>query len=167
MRLKRSSPLWEYLEASGVLEKGTDEEIKAVKREYRKKYLLSYKRTKRNDNKEYTISLRKGGREHSLLIKNAKVHSLTVPTFIYQSALAYIEQKYLVPNPYKVAELGQMLSECLNEIRAIATRRDRFFWDAEMKLERVEKRIIKLEESIDQLFRNPINITEHDYKNKV
>ncbi len=158
MRLKRSCPLWEYLEASGVLEKGTDEEIKEVKREYRKKYLLNYKRTKRNDTKEYTITLKKGSRELTILNKNAKIHSLTVPTFIYQSALAYLEQKYLVPNPYKVAELEQMLSECLNEIRAIATRRDRFFWDAEMKLERVEKRIIKLEESIDQLFRNPSKI---------
>lgn len=158
MRLKRSSPLWEYLDASGVLENGTDEEIKAVKREYRKKYLLNYKRTKRNDNKEYTISFKKGSREHSLLIKNAKVHSLTVPTFLYQSAIAYIEQKYLVPNPYQVAEMEQMISECLNEIRAIATRRDRFFWDAEMKLERVEKRIIQLEESVNQLFRNPSKI---------
>ncbi len=158
MRRKKASPLWEYLEASGVLEKGTDEEIKAVKREYRKNYLLSYKRTKRNDNKEYTISLKRGSREHSLLFKNAKVHSLSVPTFIYQSALAYLEQKYLVPNPYQVAEMEQMISECLNEIREIATRRDRFFWDAEMKLERVEKRIIKLEESVNQLFRNPSKI---------
>ena len=158
MRLKRSSPLWEYMEASGVLEIGTDEEIKAVKREYRKKYLLSYKRTKRNDNKEYTITLKRGSRELSLLVKNAKIHSLTVPTFIYQSALAYLEQKYLVPNPYQVAEMEQMICECLNEIRAIATRRDRFFWDSEMKLERVEKRIIRLEESVNQIFRNPSKI---------
>lgn len=155
MRLKKRSPLWEYLEASGVLEHGSDEEIKAVKREYRKKYLLLYKRAKRGGAKEYTITLKKESRELLLLMKSAKVHSLTVPEFIRQSALAYCEQKYLIPHPYQVAELEQLLSDCLNEIRTLATRRDRFFWDAELKLERVEKRIIKLEESIYQLLRNP------------
>lgn len=158
MRLKKRSPLWEYLEASGVLEHGSDEEIKAVKREYRKKYLLLYKRAKRGGAKEYTITLKKEGKELLLLMKSAKIHSLTVPEFIRQSALAYCEQKYLIPHPYQVAELEQLLSDCLNEIRTLATKRDRFYWDAEMKLVRVEKRIIKLEESIYQLFRNPSKI---------
>ncbi len=158
MRLKKRSPLWEYLEASGVLEHGTDEEIKAVKREYRKKYLLQYKRTKRGGAKEYTVTLKKESKELSIFMKSAKIHSLTVPEFIRQSALAYCEQKYLIPHPYQVAELEHLLSGCLNEIRTLVTKRDRFFWDAEMKLERVEKRIIKLEESIYQLFRNPPKI---------
>lgn len=155
MRLKKQSPLWEYLEASGVLEHGSDEEIKAVKSEYRKQYLLLYKRNKRGNTKEYSISLKKESRELSLLMKSAKIHSLTVPEFIRQSALAYCEQKYLIPHPYQVAELEQLLSSCLNEIRTLTTKRDRFFWDAEMKLERIEKRVIELEQSIYQLFRNP------------
>ncbi len=167
MRLKKRSPLWEYLEASGVLEYGSDEEIKAVKREYRKKYLLLYKRAKRGSTKEYTITLNKESRELLLLMKSAKIHSLTVPEFIRQSALAYCEQKYLIPHPYMVAELEQLLSDCLNEIRVLATKRDRFFWDTEMKLERVEKRIIKLEEAINTLFRNPPKLPSHDYQNQV
>lgn len=154
-RPKKSSPFWDYLDASGVLEKGSDEEIKAVKRQYRKQYLLRYKRTKRNDSKEYTISIKKESHELSKVTKEAKRHGMPVPTFILNALYAYMERKYIVPNPYQVASLEQLLSECLNEIRSIAQSRDRFFWDAEMKLERIEKKVIQLEKIIEEALRNP------------
>ncbi len=155
MRLKPNTPLWEYLEASGVLEQGTDEEIKAVKRRYRKEYLLKFKRAQRSNKREYTLSFQKDGKELTELIKSARVHKLTVTAFIRKSCFAYLQQTYLVPNPQQVAELELLLSECLNEIKAIAQKRDRFFWDAEMKLERIEKKIEKMEQTVHIAFRHP------------
>lgn len=160
MSRKNNNGLWEYLETLGVLENGTDEEIKAAKRAYRKYYLLKYKRDQRTHKPEFTINFSNEKGEFHRIKFAAIKHKMTITAFIKKAALAYLEQKFVVPNADQVARLEQALAECLNEIQAIVKQRERFFWDKERKFVMIEKRIEKLEAEINQVFRNPPRVLD-------
>jgi hypothetical protein len=123
--------MWKYLDESGVLEKGSDSEIKAIKREYRKKYFLNYKREARKEKPEYIISFSKKNGEYERIVIAAKRHRRTVTSFIREATLAYIEQRFLVPNPLQIAELEFLLSDCLNEVKKIVDKKTNFIWHTE------------------------------------
>jgi len=159
MSRKKSNALWDYLDHSGILANGTDAEIKAVKGEYRKKYFLNYKRSMRKEKPEYTICLSKKNGEYERITEAARRHKRTVTSFIKHAALAYIEQRFLVPNQFQIAELEIILSDCLNEIKTLTGRRTNFLWSNENKIDAIEKRIIKLEQEINEVFRNPQRLT--------
>ncbi len=165
MRRRKNSPFWEYLEASGVLEKGSDVDIKTVKRAYRKKYLLEFKRSQRQKRPEFTVRFSKDNGELERILQAANRHQLSVPAFLKSAAFAYLERTYIVPNRLLVARLEQLLSDCLNEIKSISNHKERF-WERETKLERIEKRIIKLEGEVSDLFHNPTLFSD-DSKNKI
>lgn len=80
--------------------------------------------------------------------------------------MAYLEQTFIVPNVLQIAELEQLLSNCLNEVQSIVRTRERYHWEREQKLEAIEKIIIRLEEKVNQLFRNP-PVASHDSKNQI
>ncbi len=162
---RNKSKIWQFLESSGVLEKGNESEIKAVRREYRKKYYLEYKRKAREEKPEYTILLSKKNGEYDRIKLAAKRHKRTITRFIRESALAYIEQRFLVPDPIRIAEVEILLSDCLNEIKTIIRPREKYFWERDQRLEEIEKRIERLEKQIDETLRNPPII--HDYQNKI
>jgi hypothetical protein len=156
--MKRSNGLWDYLEQSGVLERGDDSEIKAVKREYRKKYLLEYKRKQRSQKREITIRLDASKGEWSKFSKAAKSHRRSLPAFIKSAVEAYLDQQFLVLDPFQVAQLEQLLSSTLNEIQEIAGRRGNFYGLQNDFLQRIESRIERLEGEINRIFRNPNKI---------
>lgn len=169
MSRKNNNGLCEYLEKLGILETGSDEEIKAVKKAYRKEYLLKYKRNQRAKKPEFTINFSNENGEYHRMEYAAKKHKLTIPSFIKKAALAYIEKKFIVPNIDQVVSLEQILSRCLNEIQAISGKKDKFFWDKERKYEQLEKRLEKLEAEIFLVFRNPPLLkdsTIYDYQNQ-
>jgi len=165
MRRRKNSPFWEFLNASGVLEKGNDEEIKSVKKTYRKKYFKEFKRKQRKNNPEFTVHFSKLGHEYEQIISAAKKHDLSIPAFIKSAAIAYLNRTYIVPNRLMIAHLEQLLSDCLNEVKSISIKRERF-WEREQKLERIEKIIERLEEEMNQVFRNP-SLYSHDHQNKI
>lgn len=165
MRSRRNSPMWEYLEASGVLEKGSDEEIKAVKKAYRKKYFLEFKQKQRRNKPEYTVTLSKTSGELGRITEAAKKHHLSVPALLKRATFAYLERRYIVPNRLMVAHLEQLLSDCLNEIKSISHTKERF-WEREQKLDRIERRIEKLESQVNELFQNP-TLFSHDHQNQI
>lgn len=154
-RLAKNGGMWEYLEEAGVLENGIDAEINAAKRAYRKIYFRGYKREQRMQKPEYTISFAKDNGEFETVLKGARKHKLSVPSCVRQATLAYLNQTFLVPNREQVAHLEQLLSDCLNEIQTIVRFKERFNFQREEKLEKIEKRIEKLEADVGQLFRNP------------
>jgi len=164
-RSNRNSKLWEYLESTGVLEKGSDEEIKEAKRVYRKKYLLLYKQKQRTKKPEYVIVFSKENGEHERISEAAKRHKMTVTAFVHSASLAYLSNTYVVPDRLQIARLEQLLSDCLNEIKAIIRPKERFFWERDQRLERIEKRIVQLELQINEVFRNPPLL--HDRENKI
>lgn len=163
---KPKGAIWAYLEDSGILENGTEEEIKAAKKAYRKDYFLKYKRDHRSNNPEFTINLSRKTGEHSRIKHAAERHKMTVTAFIRSAALSYLDRQYLVPNESQIALLEQILSQCLNEIQRIVGVRERYHWERDQKFEEIEKKIEKLELEIDSVFRNPPLIT-HDRQNQV
>jgi len=167
MRKRPDSPMWQYLESVGVLEKGTDEQIKAAKKAYWKKYFLRYKQKQRGTKPEFTVNFSKENGEYERVTLAAKRHNVTVTSFIHSAVIAYIEQRYVVPDRLQIAKLEQLLSDCLNEIKAIIKPKERFFWEREQKLNAIEKRIEKLEAQVNEVFRNPPLLSSHDHKNKV
>jgi len=167
MRKRPDSPMWQYLESVGVLEKGTDEEIKAAKKTYRKKYFIQYKKKQRSDKPEYTVNFSKENGEHERVVLSAQKHNMKTSSFLRVATLAYLQRSYIVPNRHQIAQLERLLSDCLNEIKGMTKVKEKFFWQREEKLEHVEKRIIKLEEQIWELFRNPPECPHHDHQNKV
>ena len=147
--------IWDYLDETGVLEYGTEEEIKQAKKEYRKKYLLEYKRNYRQRKQEFIISFDRDNGELSRVIKASKAHRKSVPEFVKSAVFGYLERKYVVPNTYQVAQLELLLSQVLNEIQQIAGKKERFFWEKNSILESIEARIQKLEGELNQIFRHP------------
>ena len=165
-RNNRNGKLWEYLESAGVLEKGSDEEIKVAKKAYRKQYLLLFKQKQRIIKPEYIITFSKENGEYDRITLAAKRHKMTVTAFVHSASLAYLSNAFVVPDRLQIARLELLLSEALNEIKTIVKPKEKFFWEREQRLERIEKRIEKLEVQIDEVFRNPPLIS-HDRQNQI
>ena len=155
MRTRQKGGMWEFLENSGVLENGTDEDIKAAKKAYLKEYYLTYKRNQRNQKPEFTVNFSNEKGEYHSVEHAARSHKMTITAFIRRAVLSYINQRFIVPNPEQVANLEQILSNCLNEIQSIVRVREKYHWEREQKFEAIEKRIERLEYNINQIFRNP------------
>ena len=155
MKKRTNHGMWEYLDSLGVLVNGTDEEIKAAKKAYRKQYLLEYKRGQRNRKPEFTVNFSTEKGEYFSVAYAAKYHHMTITTFIHNAVLAYLNQRFVVPNQEQIANLEQVLAQCLNEIKSIVKPRERYFWEKDRKMEAIEHRIEKLEKEINQIFRNP------------
>lgn len=152
---KHTKGIYGYLDALGVLEKGTEEEIKSAKRAYRKIYLKKYKRTQREEKPEFTVVLSRQKGEYGKISLAAKKHHLSIPAFLRASALAYLNNYYLAPDTELIARLYQILNECLNEIQTITHSKEKYNWLQEQKIEAIEKRIEKMETDLGELFHNP------------
>ena len=164
---KPNSGIWNYLNAAGVLDGGSDEAIKRAKHNYRKSYLLKYKQRQRADKPECTVSFSKENGEYERVLAAAKKHNLKITTFVRAATLSYMSQNYLVPNRVQIGKLEQLLSESLNEVQKIARQKERFNWDREQKYEAIEKLILRLERNIGEVFRNPPLLPNHDNKNQI
>lgn len=163
--IRKNTNLWAYLEEKGVLENGTDEQIKQAKREYKKIYMFNYKRRQRETNPEYIISFSTQKGEHKKVAEASKEHKTSVTKFIKAATLAYLNKTYIVPDKEQVATLEQTLSHCRNEIQRISRNR---IQPVQEKIQAIEKRITEMEESINQLLRHPPEspVTNHDCKNQ-
>lgn len=167
MKRQRKGEIWKYLESTGVLEKGSDEEIKAAKKAYRKKYFLEYKQRLRQAKPEFTVCLSKKNGEYERIAVGAKRHKMTVGGFIRLAALSYLAQTYIVPNREQLARLEQILASCLNEVKTLVSTKEKFFWQREEKLEAIEKRIAKMEVQLNEVLRHPPLLSSHDHQNQV
>jgi hypothetical protein len=152
---RRNNSLWEYLDSIGILEKGNDEEIKQAKNTYWKQYFLEHKRKQRTKKPEFSVNFSSENGEFSRIKTAAKRHKMPITSFIRSATLAYIENRYVVPDPMQIAHMEQVLADCLNEIQTLVKRKEHLFFSREVKMEAIEKRIIKLEGQIDEIFRNP------------
>ncbi|HTA27942.1 MAG TPA: hypothetical protein VK809_09140 [Bacteroidia bacterium] len=166
-KIKQNSPIWQYLNSVGVLEKGTVEEIKSAKKQYRKDYLLTYKQKQRKENSEYNVLLSKENGELESITLAAKKHSLPVTGFLKAATLAYLNQYYIVPDRMQLAKLEQLLAQCLNEVQIITRTKEKYSWERDQKYEAIEKRIIQLENEIRNVLSNPPLASTNDSKDKI
>ena len=138
----KNGGLWAYLDASGVLEKGTEEEIKAAKKAYRKQYLLNYKRRQRASKPEFAVTLNKDNGEYFRIKIAAKQHSKTIPAFLRLATLAYINKTYIVPDRLLIAKLEQLLSDA--ELRQRLGEQGRLRVEFNYSLQKSALRLINL-----------------------
>jgi hypothetical protein len=161
MSKKNNKGMWEYLESTGVLERGNDNEIKEAKKAYRKQYLLKYKQTQRKNKPEFNISFSNEKGDYDRVQQASKRHKMTITAFIREATINYISKTYVVPDRMGIAHIEQLLSNCLNEIKAIIKQKERYSFEREQKYDNIEKRILKLEEEIDRFFRQPLPVEEY------
>ncbi|HTB30847.1 MAG TPA: hypothetical protein VK808_02415 [Bacteroidia bacterium] len=166
-KIKQNSPIWQYLNSVGVLEKGIVEEIKSAKKQYRKDYLLTYKQKQRKEKKEYTVMLSRENGEFERITVAAKKHSLPVTVFLKTATLAYLNQYYIVPDRAQLAKMEQLLAQCLNQVQTITRTKEKYSWEREQKYEAIEKRIIQLENQIREVLSNPPLVSKNDSQTKI
>lgn len=152
---KRTGKIYEYLEKSGVLENGSEEEIKKVKQAYRKKYLTDYKREHRKRRPEFVVGFSEQNGDLGRVLFAAQRLKMAPTAYIRAAALSYLKREYILPNPGQITLLEGLLSECVNQVQAIAGKKEKYFWDRSDKISAIEKRIAKLEKDIDGIFRHP------------
>lgn len=141
--------LIEYLDQNGVLELGDELAIKAAKKAYRKSYQRAYKRHQRSQRKEYQIQLNKEENKH--ISETAKKHQLSPSKFIKKAALAYLQNKYVVPDNERIAQLEYLLSLAYSSMHQIAEKTPQLSHD----YERLSQIIEKLETEVTQALRYP------------
>lgn len=152
--------LREYLDASGVLVNGTDAEIKAARRAYRKIYQTEYKRKQRKEKPEFAVHLSRENGEYNRITIAARKSKMSVQSFLKSATLAYISKTYLVPDRGLIANLAGLLSDCLNEVQQITRPKAANSWQLQEKYESIEKRIDDLDMKITRLFSEPPEIAE-------
>src|SRR5579872_7003545 len=95
-RKSKHSALYHYLEQANVLASGTDAQIQAAKREYRRQYQTAWRKRKRANNQEITITL--DAHELQIITSAAKKHRRTRTKFCKEAALAYCTQAFVIPD---------------------------------------------------------------------
>ncbi|MCH8903018.1 MAG: hypothetical protein IIA45_03785 [Bacteroidetes bacterium] len=163
-RRKYSGGIWQYLDACGVLEHGSDADIKKAKREYRKLYKRQYQRTYRNNHPEYSISFTQD--EESIISKAALNHHRSKTAYIKEASLAYTRKLYLVPNPDQLSKLEQLLSLIYQEVKTISqTERNPF--EEKSSFQGILRKIEQLELDISKIIRHPPEVPlHHSYDSK-
>lgn len=105
---KHTSNLYQFLEQKGVLSNGTDADIKAAKAEWRRLYQASWRKQYRHSAKEITVPLTKD--ELKIISQAAKQHHRSKTRFLREATLAYINKRYMAPDPLTLLDIREQLA---------------------------------------------------------
>ncbi len=153
--MRKRSGLWKHLDALGILETGSPDEIAAAKRGYWKTYHYNHRRQQLKENPEVIVAFSRADGTYERIAAGARKHKMTLAAFIRASAVAYLTETYIVPDRAFLAHLEQLLAQCANEIQALAGVREKYFWQRDQKIESIEARIILLETSVREHLSSP------------
>lgn len=106
--------LQDYLNKSGVLERGDTEEIAQAKKEYRRYYMRQYKREKRGNKEKIVLSIPKNF--HKKLNTSARKHGVSIPRFLLEIVRAHINSAPVIHHPDKFAELEIEIARLHSEL---------------------------------------------------
>lgn len=111
---KYGSGVYAFLETTGVLERGTDEEIKRMKARYWAQYRKQWKKNKRCLSK--TVEIQLTFKEQKVIAKLAEQQCQSVARFIKNAALSS-NQRYI--SPEIVGEIRASLIGHYNSIQTL------------------------------------------------
>lgn len=114
-KINSKSSVYSYLKLSGVLDKGTHNDIQEKRKEYWREYKRKWRNQKRKNDTEITISF--SAEELHELTTEAKRHKVSRTKFIKQACFAYINNRYIVPDIAEVRKISQLLSMTYNSIQ--------------------------------------------------
>jgi len=152
-RVKRNSQLWHYLNTLGILEKGTEEQIRQAKQEYRKNYLRNYKKEKKGVKKEFSITCNR--EEVERLSQVAKAHGISPSRFLKKAAFAYTEKKFVIPYIGTLYHIEQLLLNCKSNIERIAEREPGAWFKQDRNYAELERVVQTTQKQIVEIFSNP------------
>lgn len=155
---KSNSKLYAYLQSLGVLERGNEEEIQNAKKEFRKQYLTTYKKSYRKEKKHIEIILNPN--ERDFLQSQAILQGMPLPTFLKQSSLNYLQQKYMTPHPKTILEIKELVFKTYSKIEKIADTEKKRWYGNINEYETIKKDILSVIQTTQQTFQNPQLIHE-------
>lgn len=153
-KVKHGSGLYQYLERVGVLEHGTDAEIKAAKRQYWNSRKAEAKRLKRKEQKSFTVFFTKA--EMPIIIAAARSHKRSCTAFLKLAALAYLQRRYLAPDILLLGDIRQKLAMNYNQLKALIDQQRISGRAIEAAMQDLEM----LERSILHQLENPISLED-------
>ncbi len=160
-KTKQNIKLWEYLDSIGVLVDSKPDEILLAKKNYARLYQRNYKKVRRLKEPEFTIHFPKQSQDYQKLERAAKAHKMAITNFIKHSTLCYISKTYLKPRLEVFYKIEQLLADCSNHTKAIASQKEKYNWDREAKYQVIETRIMQLETELRALMYAPPAIEEY------
>lgn len=152
-KLRHNTGLWQFLNRTGVLERGDKLEIENAKKEYRKIYLREYKRKHRQARKEYLISYT--SEEAKAIQKSASEHRISESQWIKRAAQAYSEQTFLVPDQEVLQKILQLTMLCRSQIAMVSQRDPQSWFSSNRNYKTLQKAIEKMEAEISNTYLKP------------
>lgn len=101
------SGVYQYLEASGVLDTGSGDDIAKMRKKYWREYKRLWKQERRMKQTEFKIYFT--SKELLAIAAGAKKHTTSRTNYIKQAALAYTAKQYLVPDIVAVTHIRRLL----------------------------------------------------------
>lgn len=151
-RSKKGCGVTAYLEAKGLLENSSKEIIDKAKEEYWRRYRYEWLKRKRQS-KSFTIYLNE--LEFGQISTNAKKHKRSNTRFIKEAALAYVRQKFLVPDSLAINEMKGLLTQIHVLFKSLATDKRIGYREVEKQLQM----IMTLEMLLINQLTNPTKLT--------
>jgi len=147
--------LQDYLNKSGVLERGNTEEIAQARKEYRRYYMRQYKREKRGNKEEIVLSISKIF--HKKLNTSARQHGVSIPRFLLEIVRAHINSAPVVHHPDRFAELEIEIARLHSELVFIGDKMMQTPYEPDIteviqKVESIEKTLINLHSRVQKLY---------------
>lgn len=150
----------EFLDSTGVLERGSQDQIEEAKRLYKRLYQRYYKRQQRLGKREVAVSLTE--EEYGKLEEQARPYRISVPQLLKEATTAYFTKVYLVPEPEHIVRIEQILADYQNKLRDIARAASGIHRnDLEQMFLALEKHYFQLEEIVGKLLRSPFSLEDH------
>lgn len=158
-KLKKNTGLYQYLDQVGVLEKGTEDEIKMARRHYWQERDRAYKAKKRiKQKREIVLAFPAGEINHIRYTAKAKGH--TIHDYIRACVKADMSQMTVIPHRALVAEIMQVMQQCNNQLDAIKKKEEKGWLAISRTYENVETIIKQTERRIDELLKRPNSLKE-------
>ena len=146
-RAKNKSTLYDHL--GPILETGSEDEIATARQQYWRQYKASWRKAKRKKDKEFTISF--NDTELKTISKFANRHNRSCTRFIKESALAYCDKEFLVPDTTTLNSIRELLALNYNALQQLSD--DDLL--PEKKANVCLERIADLEKNVLKILLNP------------
>ena len=153
MRKTRASPLWNYLNERGVLERGDAAEIRQAKEEYRSQYMKNYKYSYKRKKKDFAITCT--AQEQEQVEALAKMHGLKPSTFLKKAVFAYCNHTYIVPQVSVMHSILQLLLRYETIIARVGERDKGAWYKTDRNYEKLEEAVEAMRNGVQNEFTNP------------
>ncbi|MEZ4849746.1 MAG: hypothetical protein R3B93_14260 [Bacteroidia bacterium] len=144
--------MWHWLKENGFTENET--KIEEGKKLWQKKYHREYQKKRRAEKRLISFYLTPS--EYQQVEQAAKAHKRRISTFIKEACLAYMDQRFLIPDETLITEIREEISLIGYDIKRIQSELSKMEEpNLKESLEMLTDRISYLESFVKKQFENP------------